>query len=391
MERRTLGLGILLATCLAAPSSQAQRSPSGPAPAPDPATARPRDPPRDALQTRVDDLIARAAALRDRYSPTPTPSPSPDAFPAGTTLSSKVGISRHTTWEEIQRALRQLFRAYTDQDLLAFQASFAPAASQAVAIFTNAIQDDFQTLTNLSLNIELRQFFPGTSSSQVEFFWSRTATETRTGTTRFDRGSATVLLVRDGRYRVLQFTGRVPFGLADAAVLQQTRAGATTEPALLVDGTPPATPAPTPAPPAVERFTLDILLDPNGQNVAAVDFEARSVRRTSNPSPPSTTPQPGEDLLFSTTPFTSNFVDLTGVQGGQVSPCGGATATFSDLRDVTEASLGTASDTNTGAFFGGKTAEGRFYFVNVLTNQQVSVTLGQTSALVDPDGTVTCP
>lgn len=144
---------------------------------------------------------------------------------AGRGSEGRIKVSDLTRKDAVKDVLRELLRAYVQQDIFAFFKRLAPEALQGVGIMRQAVQNDFQTETNLNVDVELNEYRQEMGSICLRFRWNRMATRIDTGVPSVQTGNCQFCFDREEDFRVSRIIGVPPFGLSDAQFLEQVRAG----------------------------------------------------------------------------------------------------------------------------------------------------------------------
>lgn len=150
------------------------------------------------------------------------PSPA-DRSPAGPEVDAPVRVEPSVTfWERAKRTLRDFLRAYVAGDLMGAMRQ-VDEDYPAAGLLRNALLEDFQQETGISVDVQLVRFQVGPRSLEVLLDWRRTATRQGTGTPVVQTGQSSVLISREGR--ILGVRGALFAGLTDPDYRTQTRAG----------------------------------------------------------------------------------------------------------------------------------------------------------------------
>lgn len=351
-----------------------------------------------AWASRLDDVDARLRALRARLAGGESAT-GPDRVALGgggggalTDAAFAVDASV-TRWQAAQAILGEFFAAYVAGDLYRADRRLAADVAPPRVVITNAMQDDHQREADIDLQVVLLnyQMQPTRVCTSVE--WNRSGTSKVTGLNTVRRGAFQVCQDRGGArdpWRLSEFRGNLPFGLADAELKRQAAAG---------NPNPDPAHLPPPGGAAADRgagpFAINLGLDPSptgGGNVAVIDLETSAVRKVIDLDPSMVGTNPGEDLVVSIDlGLPPDRVRVRAVGGAAVANCGGGPGRqLADFASVRAGALGGTADDAAGKVFGVRTGGGAFALLRIPDGALASYLLDD-DELIQPGGGVGCP
>lgn len=289
-------------------------------------------------------------------------------------------------WQAVKRTLRDLVRAYVENDIGGVLRLLAADVVPDSSVFFNAIKEDYEAETNIALDLELLRYRLGMEESCVDLRWNRNATRMVDGGVSVDRGTATFCFSRDSGMKLSRAQGRLPFGLGDPQLQKQASGGQ-----LNPD---PENPNAGTLAVGVQTLVLDVDHRPGGRgNVAFVDLETGRVRKATSTNLDDLPGEPGEDFYVATDlqAATPDGICFHHVNGTGVVGCdGGFDQPFSALREIDTTRFVRVTDDVFGYHFGVRTTEGNFAFVRVPNFRDASFKIAR-SPIVQPEGSQRCP
>jgi hypothetical protein len=275
-------------------------------------------------------------------------------------------------------------------------AQFPPSAAQATSIFRNAILNDFQQETDITLDVELLEYRNSMKTLEVRFRWNRHSVGLKTGQVQVLSGVASFWLERESNYLIRQVAGAMPFGIGDPEVQNQARAGQVLDPLYLTpDGLP--LPAQDPKAPPIKTLPLQLIASlANPVDLAAIDFETGRVRKVLSANPLTEAALPGEDLFAYV--YSGKFIGkgppvrLRAVNGAALSECGPKLFLLLRWKEVSSPPpVASQGDTSIGRIVGVRTGEGNYVLVDFPDRVQANYLLGGSTTIVNPVGQERCP
>lgn len=294
-----------------------------------------------------------------------------------------------TRWDRVKRVIADLGRAYVDQDLGGFRAQLAPEVIPDFAIFSNAIQEDYQAESDFRLDFVLGNRREELHRICTDVQWNRSAVRNSDGVRRVEDGTCKFCHTRDSGWRLATAQGRLPFGLSDPALQQQAGGGQ-----LVID---PTNPGVAPLPEGVQTLTINLDNIPGREgNVAFIDLETGAVRKVeaATADVDGLVEEPGEDICVAVKlEPTLSSVGMKGRNGGKVFPCDVAGQPLAALRRIDPTRLQGTADTTFGPTVAVQTAQGNFAFVRFegAGGARIASYVISRDPLVQPSGTADCP
>lgn len=303
-----------------------------------------------------------------------------------------------TRYERAKEQLRDLTKAYIDRHMSGFQKGFSSDSRQDLSVLWNAVQSDWNNETDINIDIELQQYWMTFERVCMRARWNRTSKLTTVdpgltgGQSTNETGTGVWCFDRFEDFKMRMMSGSVPFGRSDPAWRQQVASG---DPNPDEGLTPQASVSEGPQMPALMPVTLNLDRTPGGLgNLAAIDFEAKTVRKVESSSPTSEAALPGEDLhVYVRLNVAPTVIFFRAVNSAKVMNCGTASSTLlSSLRGIDETKLVSSTTDSVGPNFGIRTddAVGANFVLFRVSDLAVSTFMINEVPLVNPVGDVDC-